>query len=93
MSQLDLGTLIAKITVDDKGFTAGMDAATRRTQRFTADVQAQGGAVDRVFHSLGRSAKASLQVAATAAAATTVGVAALGKNTISTGVQRHAAKR
>lgn len=90
MSQLDLGTLIAKITVDDKGFTAGMDAATRRTQRFTADVQAQGGAVDRVFHSLGRSAKASLQVAATAAAATTVGVAALGKNTISTGLAYNA---
>ena len=86
MSQLDLGTLIAKITVDDKGFTAGMDAATRRTQRFTADVQTQGGIVDRVFHSLGRSAKASLQVAATAAAATTVGVAALGKNTLSTGL-------
>lgn len=86
MSQLDLGTLIAKITVDDKGFTAGMDSATRRTQRFTADVQAQGGVVDRVFHSLGRSAKASLQVAATAAAATTVGVAALGKNTLSTGL-------
>ena len=90
MSQLDLGTLIAKITVDDKGFTAGMDSATRRTQRFTADVQAQGGAVDRVFHSLGRSAKASLQVAATAAAATTVGVAALGKNTISTGLAYNA---
>lgn len=90
MSQLDLGTLIAKITVDDKGFTAGMDAATRRTQRFTADVQAQGGAVDRVFHSLGRSAKASLQVAATAAAATTVGVAALGKNTLSTGLAYNA---
>ena len=90
MSQLDLGTLIAKITVDDKGFTAGMDAATRRTQRFTADVQAQGGIVDRVFHSLGRSAKASLQVAATAAAATTVGVAALGKNTISTGLAYNA---
>lgn len=90
MGQLDLGTLIAKITVDDKGFTAGMDAATRRTQRFTADVQAQGGAVDRVFHSLGRSAKASLQVAATAAAATTVGVAALGKNTISTGLAYNA---
>lgn len=90
MSQLDLGTLIAKITVDDKGFTAGMDAATRRTQRFTADVQAQGGVVDRVFHSLGRSAKASLQVAATAAAATTVGVAALGKNTISTGLAYNA---
>lgn len=90
MSQLDLGTLIAKITVDDKGFTAGMDAATRRTQCFTADVQAQGGVVDRVFHSLGRSAKASLQVAATAAAATTVGVAALGKNTISTGLAYNA---
>ena len=90
MSQLDLGTLIAKITVDDKGFTAGMDSATRRTQRFTADVQAQGGVVDRVFHSLGRSAKASLQVAATAAAATTVGVAALGKNTISTGLAYNA---
>lgn len=90
MSQLDLGTLIAKITVDDKGFTAGMDAATRRTQRFTADVQAQGGVVDRVFHSLGRSAKASLQVAATAAAATSVGVAALGKNTISTGLAYNA---
>lgn len=90
MSQLDLGTLIAKITVDDKGFTAGMDAATRRTQRFTADVQAQGGVVDRVFHSMGRSAKASLQVAATAAAATTVGVAALGKNTISTGLAYNA---
>ena len=90
MSQLDLGTLIAKITVDDKGFTAGMDAATRRTQRFTADVQTQGGVVDRVFHSLGRSAKASLQVAATAAAATTVGVAALGKNTISTGLAYNA---
>lgn len=90
MSQLDLGTLIAKITVDDKGFTAGMDAATRRTQRFTADVQAQGGVVDRVFHSLGRSAKASLQVAATAAAATTVGVAALGKNTLSTGLAYNA---
>ena len=90
MSQLDLGTLIAKITVDDKGFTAGMDAATRRTQRFTGDVQAQGGAVDRVFHSLGRSAKASLQVAATAAAATTVGVAALGKNTLSTGLAYNA---
>lgn len=90
MSQLDLGTLIAKITVDDKGFTAGMDAATRRTQRFTADVQTQGGIVDRVFHSLGRSAKASLQVAATAAAATTVGVAALGKNTISTGLAYNA---
>lgn len=90
MSQLDLGTLIAKITVDDKGFTAGMDAATRRTQRFTADVQAQGGAVDRVFHSLGRSAKASLQVAATAAAGATVGVAALGKNTISTGLAYNA---
>lgn len=90
MSQLDLGTLIAKITVDDKGFTAGMDSATRRTQRFTADVQAQGGVVDRVFHSMGRSAKASLQVAATAAAATTVGVAALGKNTISTGLAYNA---
>nr|DAY18100.1 MAG TPA: tail tape measure protein [Caudoviricetes sp.] len=90
MSQLDLGTLIAKIMVDDKGFTAGMDAATRRTQRFTADVQAQGGVVDRVFHSLGRSAKASLQVAATAAAATTVGVAALGKNTLSTGLAYNA---
>lgn len=90
MSQLDLGTLIAKITVDDKGFTAGMDSATRRTQRFTADVQAQGGVVDRVFHSLGRSAKASLQVAATAAAATTVGVAALGKNTLSTGLAYNA---
>ena len=90
MSQLDLGTLIAKITVDDKGFTAGMDSATRRTQRFTADVQSQGGVVDRVFHSLGRSAKASLQVAATAAAATTVGVAALGKNTISTGLAYNA---
>ena len=90
MSQLDLGTLIAKITVDDKGFTAGMDAATRRTQRFTADVQSQGGVVDRVFHSLGRSAKASLQVAATAAAATTVGVAALGKNTLSTGLAYNA---
>lgn len=90
MSQLDLGTLIAKITVDDKGFTAGMDAATRRTQRFTADVQAQGGVVDRVFHSLGRSAKASLQVAATAAAGVTVGVAALGKNTISTGLAYNA---
>lgn len=90
MSQLDLGTLIAKITVDDKGFTAGMDAATRRTQRFTADVQAQGGVVDRVFHSMGRSAKASLQVAATAAAATSVGVAALGKNTISTGLAYNA---
>ena len=90
MSQLDLGTLIAKITVDDKGFTAGMDAATRRTQRFTSDVQAQGGIVDRVFHSLGRSAKASLQVAATAAAATTVGVAALGKNTLSTGLAYNA---
>lgn len=90
MSQLDLGTLIAKITVDDKGFTAGMDAATRRTQRFTTDVQAQGGVVDRVFHSLGRSAKASLQVAATAAAATTVGVAALGKNTLSTGLAYNA---
>lgn len=90
MSQLDLGTLIAKITVDDKGFTAGMDAATRRTQRFTADVQAQGGAVDRVFHSLGRSAKASLQVAATAAAGATVGVAALGKNTLSTGLAYNA---
>ena len=90
MSQLDLGTLIAKITVDDKGFTAGMDAATRRTQRFTADVQTQGGVVDRVFHSLGRSAKASLQVAATAAAATSVGVAALGKNTISTGLAYNA---
>lgn len=90
MSQLDLGTLIAKITVDDKGFTAGMDAATRRTQRFTADVQSQGGIVDRVFHSLGRSAKASLQVAATAAAATTVGVAALGKNTLSTGLAYNA---
>ena len=90
MSQLDLGTLIAKITVDDKGFTAGMDAATRRTQRFTADVQAQGGVVDRVFHSLGRSAKASLQVAATAAAATSVGVAALGKNTLSTGLAYNA---
>ena len=90
MSQLDLGTLIAKITVDDKGFTAGMDAATRRTQRFTADVQTQGGVVDRVFHSMGRSAKASLQVAATAAAATTVGVAALGKNTISTGLAYNA---
>ena len=90
MSQLDLGTLIAKITVDDKGFTAGMDSATRRTQRFTADVQAQGGVVDRVFHSLGRSAKASLQVAATAAAGATVGVAALGKNTISTGLAYNA---
>ena len=90
MSQLDLGTLIAKITVDDKGFTAGMDAATRRTQRFTADVQTQGGVVDRVFRSLGRSAKASLQVAATAAAATTVGVAALGKNTLSTGLAYNA---
>lgn len=90
MSQLDLGTLIAKITVDDKGFTAGMDAATRRTQRFTADVQSQGGIVDRVFHSLGRSAKASLQVAATAAAATTIGVAALGKNTLSTGLAYNA---
>ena len=90
MSQLDLGTLIAKITVDDKGFTAGMDAATRRTQRFTADVQTQGGVVDRVFHSLGRSAKASLQVAATAVAATTVGVAALGKNTLSTGLAYNA---
>lgn len=90
MSQLDLGTLIAKITVDDKGFTAGMDAATRRTQRFTADVQAQGGAVDRVFHSLGRSAKASLQVAATAAAGATVGVAALGKNMLSTGLAYNA---
>lgn len=90
MSQLDLGTLIAKITVDDKGFTAGMDAATRRTQRFTADVQSQGGIVDRVFNSLGRSAKASLQVAATAAAATTVGVAALGKNTLSTGLAYNA---
>lgn len=90
MSQLDLGTLIAKITVDDKGFTAGMDAATRRTQRFTADVQAQGGVVDRVFHSLGRSAKASLQVAATAAAGVTVGVAALGKNTLSTGLAYNA---
>lgn len=90
MSQLDLGTLIAKITVDDKGFTAGMDAATRRTQRFTADVQAQGGIVDRVFHSLGRSAKASLQVAATAAAGVTVGVAALGKNTLSTGLAYNA---
>ena len=90
MSQLDLGTLIAKITVDDKGFTAGMDAATRRTQRFTSDVQTQGGVVDRVFHSLGRSAKASLQVAATAAAATTVGVAALGKNTLSTGLAYNA---
>lgn len=86
MSQLDLGTLIAKITVDDKGFTAGMDAATRRTQRFTADVQTQGGIVDRVFHSLGRSAKASLQVAATAATGATVGLAALGKNTLSTGL-------
>lgn len=93
MSQLDLGTLIAKITVDDKGFTAGMDAATRRTQRFTADVQAQGGVVDRVFHSLGRSAKASLQVAATAAAATTVGVAALGKNTLSTGLAYNAVQQ
>lgn len=90
MSHLDLGTLIAKITVDDKGFTAGMDSATRRTQRFTADVQAQGGVVDRVFHSMGRSAKASLQVAATAAAATTVGVAALGKNTLSTGLAYNA---
>ena len=90
MSQLDLGTLIAKITVDDKGFTAGMDSATRRTQRFTADVQAQGGVVDRVFHSLGRSAKASLQVAATAAAGATVGVAALGKNTLSTGLAYNA---
>lgn len=90
MSQLDLGTLIAKITVDDKGFTAGMDAATRRTQRFTADVQAQGGVVDHVFHSLGRSAKASLQVAATAAAGVTVGVAALGKNTLSTGLAYNA---
>lgn len=90
MSQLDLGTLIAKITVDDKGFTAGMDAATRRTQRFTADVQTQGGVVDRVFHSLGRSAKASLQVAATAAAGVTVGVAALGKNTLSTGLAYNA---
>ena len=90
MSQLDLGTLIAKITVDDKGFTAGMDAATRRTQRFTADVQTQGGIVDRVFHSLGRSAKASLQVAATAAAGATVGVAALGKNTLSTGLAYNA---
>lgn len=90
MSQLDLGTLIAKITVDDKGFTAGMDTATRRTQRFTADVQTQGGIVDRVFHSLGRSAKASLQVAATAAAATTVGVAALGKNILSTGLAYNA---
>lgn len=90
MSQLDLGTLIAKITVDDKGFTAGMDAATRRTQRFTADVQTQGGVVDRVFHSLGRSAKASLQVAATAAAGATVGVAALGKNTLSTGLAYNA---
>ena len=90
MSQLDLGTLIAKITVDDKGFTAGMDAATRRTQRFTADVQTQGGIVDRVFHSLGRSAKASLQVAATAAAGVTVGVAALGKNTLSTGLAYNA---
>ena len=90
MSQLDLGTLIAKITVDDKGFTAGMDAATRRTQRFTTDVQAQGGIVDRVFHSLGRSAKASLQVAATAAAGATVGVAALGKNTLSTGLAYNA---
>lgn len=90
MSQLDLGTLIAKITVDDKGFTAGMDSATRRTQRFTADVQAQGGIVDRVFHSLGRSAKASLQVAATAAAGATVGVAALGKNTLSTGLAYNA---
>ena len=90
MSQLDLGTLIAKITVDDKGFTAGMDSATRRTQRFTADVQAQGGVVDRVFHSLGRSAKASLQVAATAAAGATVGMAALGKNTLSTGLAYNA---
>ena len=90
MSQLDLGTLIAKITVDDKGFTAGMDSATRRTQRFTADVQAQGGVVDRVFHSMGRSAKASLQVAATAAAGATVGVAALGKNTLSTGLAYNA---
>lgn len=90
MSQLDLGTLIAKITVDDKGFTAGMDSATRRTQRFTADVQTQGGIVDRVFHSLGRSAKASLQVAATAAAGVTVGVAALGKNTLSTGLAYNA---
>lgn len=90
MSQLDLGTLIAKITVDDKGFTAGMDAATRRTQRFTADVQTHGGVVDRVFHSLGRSAKASLQVAATAAAGVTVGVAALGKNTLSTGLAYNA---
>lgn len=90
MGQLDLGTLIAKITVDDKGFTAGMDSATRRTQRFTADVQAQGGVVDRVFHSLGRSAKASLQVAATAAAGATVGVAALGKNTLSTGLAYNA---
>ena len=90
MSQLDLGTLIAKITVDDKGFTAGMDAATRRTQRFTADVQSQGGIVDRVFSSLGRSAKASLQVAATAAAGVTVGVAALGKNTLSTGLAYNA---
>lgn len=90
MSQLDLGTLIAKITVDDKGFTAGMDAATRRTQRFTADVQSQGGIVDRVFHSLGRSAKASLQVAATAAAGAAVGVTALGKNTISTGLAYNA---
>lgn len=90
MRQLDLGTLIAKITVDDKGFTAGMDSATRRTQRFTADVQAQGGVVDRVFHSLGRSAKASLQVAATAAAGATVGVAALGKNTLSTGLAYNA---
>lgn len=90
MSQLDLGTLIAKITVDDKGFTAGMDAATRRTQRFTADVQSQGGIVDRVFHSLGRSAKASLQVAATAAAGAAVGVTALGKNTLSTGLAYNA---
>lgn len=90
MSQLDLGTLIAKITVDDKGFTAGMDAATRRTQRFTADVQSQGGIVDRIFHSLGRSAKASLQVAATAAAGAAVGVTALGKNTIGTGLAYNA---
>ena len=53
-------------------------------------MQAQGGVVDRVFHSLGRSAKASLQVAATAAAGVTVGVAALGKNTLSTGLAYNA---
>ena len=53
-------------------------------------MQAQGGVVDRVFHSLGRSAKASLQVAATAAAGATVGVAALGKNTLSTGLAYNA---